>query len=297
MQYRTLGRTGLRVSVVGVGTWQYGGEWGLTFTEKEVAGILDAAKECGINFLDTAECYGDHLSERLVGSAIAKNRDHWIVATKFGHHFHEPFRRTDEVSIPQVQKQLEDSLRALRIETIDLYQFHSLSDAFFDNEELWSMLLRQKEAGKVRHLGISIGSNTNVHQTGKALAVGAEAIQVIYNRLDRAPEKTVFPICEKDQLGVLARVPLASGFLSGRYRPGDTFPDNDVRGKNWTAERRDKTAAEVAVIAKSEVPEGVPVARWALAWCLKSQVVTSVIPGCKSPAQVRENAAAADLVI
>lgn len=295
MKYRTLGSTGLKVSVVGVGAWQFGGEWGIDYDEASVAAVIDAARESGINLIDTAECYGDHLSEKLIGPAVAKDREKWILATKFGHHFHDRFTRTDEIEPAKVLKQLEDSLRALRTEYIDLYQFHSLGDPAFDNPVLWETLRKEKEKGKIRHLGISIGSNQNIHQTGKAKEVGSETIQAIYNRLDRGPEAGVFPICEKDKLGVLARVPLASGFLSGKYKPGVAFPATDVRDKWWTAERRDQTAREVEAIQKNEVPAGVPMARWALAWCLKHPAVTAVIPGCKDPKQTRENAAAADL--
>ena len=149
MRYRTLGQTNLRPSVIGLGTWQFGGEWGRTFTTAEVEAILGAARDAGINFLDTAECYGDHLSERLVGDYLARrDRSRWLVATKFGHHFNSFMNRTDDFSVDGVRRQLEASLKALRVETIDLYQFHSGSDALFQNQELWTMLAEQKRAAK-----------------------------------------------------------------------------------------------------------------------------------------------------
>lgn len=113
IKYRRLGRTGLKVSVVGVGTWQFGGEWGKQFTQQEVDGILGRARELGINLIDTAECYGDHLSESLVGQAVRRHRDHWILATKFGHRFIDHLQREDLWAPEEVQQQLEDSLRAL----------------------------------------------------------------------------------------------------------------------------------------------------------------------------------------
>jgi aryl-alcohol dehydrogenase-like predicted oxidoreductase len=295
MKYRTLGKTGLRVSVVGVGTWQFGGEWGRTYEQQEVNAILGTAKELGINLIDTAECYGDHLSESLIGESIQGSREDWILATKFGHHFHRPFERTDVFGAKDVVKQLELSLQALKTDYIDLYQFHSGPNSSFDQEELWSTLLDQVKAGKVRHLGISIGSNENIHQTSLASDVKAEAIQVVYNRLERQPEKEVFPSCVKQNLGVLARVPLASGFLSGKYKPGTKFAANDVRSR-WDSAKLDAYANEVEVIQRDEVPEGTDMAAWALAWCLKNPAVTSVIPGCKDPAQVRANAAAVNQV-
>jgi aryl-alcohol dehydrogenase-like predicted oxidoreductase len=295
MKYRKLGKTGLRVSVVGVGTWQFGGEWGRTYEQQEVNAILGTAKELGINLIDTAECYGDHLSESLIGEYIQGSRKDWILATKFGHHFHRPFERTDVFGAKDVVKQLELSLQALKTDYIDLYQFHSGPNLSFDQEELWSTLQDQVKAGKVRHLGISIGSNENIHQTSLASDVKAEAIQVVYNRLERQPEKEVFPSCVEQNLGVLARVPLASGFLSGKYKPGAKFEANDVRSR-WDSAKLDAYANEVEVIERDEVPQGTDMAAWALAWCLKHPAVTSVIPGCKDPAQVRANAAAVDQV-
>ncbi|TVR51229.1 MAG: aldo/keto reductase [Puniceicoccaceae bacterium] len=295
MHYRTLGSTGLEVSVVGFGTWQFGGEWGMEFDQPTVDAMFDEARACGINLIDTAECYGDHTSERLIGGAIARDREKWIVATKFGHKFFEPFKREERITPTQVVEQLEDSLRALRTDYVDLLQFHSLGDEQFRTEGLWETLAQEKAKGKVRHLGISIGWNGNITQTRAAPEVGAEVIQVVYNRLDRKPEEEVLPACRQLRLGVLARVPLASGFLSGKYRPGASFPANDVR-EVWMKNRRDETLREVERIACEEVPEGVDMAQWALAWCLRNPAVTSVIPGCKSVEQVRSNAAAANLL-
>lgn len=294
MQYRTLGSTGLRVSSVGIGTWQFSGEWGRKFNPKEAKAILDTARDCGINLVDTAGCYGDHLSESLVGQAIRENREDWIVATKFGHHFKGPFDRDMIFDPKDVVKQLEASLKALQTDYIDLYQFHSGDDEKFDTEGLWETLREQKKLGKIRHLGISISSNENIYQTGKAETVGAEAIQVIYNRLAREPEKEVFPACKKQNLGVLARVPLASGYLSGKYSAETRFPENDVRSRHPSS-RRDSQIAAAQRIKREEVPEGIPMARWALAWCLRNPRVSCVIPGCKSPQQVRGNAAAGEL--
>ena len=295
MKYRRLGKTNLEVSVVGVGTWQFGGEWGKTFSQAEVNGLLGRAKDLGVNLIDTAECYGDHLSERLVGEAIKGEREAWIIATKFGHKFHENFERTDRWSADEVVRQLNASLTALQTDYIDLYQFHSGSDEAFDNDALWAMLNEQVQAGRVRHLGVSIGSNDNLHQTAQASEVGSSAIQVVYNRLDRTPEERVFPACQEQNLGVLARVPLASGFLSGKYKPGDTFTqEDDVRSRQERDEVQRKLE-EVERVRENELPVGTDMAPWALAWCLQHPAVTCVIPGCKTLEQVESNASAADL--
>lgn len=294
MRYRTLGSTGLEVSVVGLGTWQFGGEWGMEFDQSRVDTIFDAARACGVNLVDTAECYGDHLSEALVGEAIKQDREKWVIATKFGHKFLRPFTRDNICDPHGVVDQLEGSLRALKTDYIDIYQFHSGDDELFRTPGLWETLAGEKEKGRIRHLGISIGANTNIFQTDRATSVGAEVIQVVYNRLERQSEEAVFASCLRQNLGVLARVPLASGYLSGKYRPGAEFSPGDVR-EVWGKERREALLAEADEIRRAEVPAGMDMAQWALAWCLKSPAVTSVIPGCKSAEQVRSNAAAADL--
>jgi aryl-alcohol dehydrogenase-like predicted oxidoreductase len=297
MKYRRLGKTNLRVSVIGIGTWQLGGEWGKTFTQAEVDRMFDAARATGLNLIDTAECYGDHTSESLIGNAVARDRANWIIATKFGHKFHGHMNRTDERGPRDAITQVEASLRALRTDFIDLLQYHSIRDEEFDNDELTAVLEEMLKSGKVRHLGNSVGGKTRnaPHQVEASTRRHVEVIQVVYNRLDRLPEELVFPICQAQDLGVLARVPLASGLLSGKYKPGATFKSHDVRAGQDPAALAAKLR-EVEEIRKAEVPPGVDMAQWALAWCLRNPAVSSVIPGCKDERQVRSNAAAADLV-
>lgn len=182
-----------------------------------------------------------------------------------------------------------------RTEYVDLYQCHSGSREVFDDPELWEALAEQVKLGRIRHLGVSIGKNDDLHQTSRARQVGAETIQVVYNRLDRTHEQDVFPACQSDDLGVLARVPLASGYLSGKYRPDATFDDeNDVRSRHDPAGVRRKLE-EAERIRHDEVPAGVEMATWALAWCLQHPAVSCVIQGCKSVEQVEANAKAAEL--
>lgn len=294
MKYRKLGKTNMRVSVIGVGTWQLGGEWSRTYTPAEVDPMFRAAKHVGINFIDTAECYGDHTSESLIGHAIQQDRKDWVVATKFGHKFHANFQRTDERTAADAVKQFEESLKALKTDYVDLLQYHSIRNDEFDNQELQQAIIKMKQQGKVRHIGCSISPPDNIHQTDGATAAQVEVMQVVYNRLDRIAEEKVFPSCLKQGLGVLARVPLASGYLSGKYKPGANFGANDVR-EIWKKPDADERLREVERIAANEVPPGIPMARWALAWCLKHPAVSVVIPGCKSVEQVEENARAADL--
>ena len=302
MKYRRLGKTNLTVSVVGIGTWQYGGEWGQAFDQPTVDAIFDAGRRRGVNLIDTAECYGDHTSEAFVGNAISRDRDHWIVATKFGHVFHGPFDRTDERAAKDVVPQVEGSLRALRTDRIDLLQYHSVRDAEFFDPAVRDELDKLVRGGKVRFVGNSIGDagptvDGRNAQAERSSEFHVSALQVIYNRLDRRPEEgtpSLFEMAVGQDLGVLARVPLASGFLSGKYKPGDTFQPGDVR------ERQDPRAIaekleQAQQIQRTEVPPGADMATWALAWCLQHPAVTAVIPGCKTAAQLETNADAAEL--
>jgi len=296
MKYRTLGRTGLKVSVVGIGGWQFGGEWGKSFTQPEVDAILDRAAEAGINLIDTAECYGDHLSERLIGDYLSRRgRDRWVVATKFGHRFTGFLGRADEFRADQVRAQLIASLRALRTDRIDIYQLHSGPDEAFLDDGLQAALEDARRAGMVRNLGVSVPGAGSEAQVREAFARGFGVLQVVYNRIFPGAEADVFPTARRFNLGVLARVPLASGLLTGKYETFAKFPPDDYRstlGREEVARR----VREAEKWAEEELPPGVSRARWALAWCLRDPVVTAVIPGAKSPDQVAENASASNLL-
>jgi aryl-alcohol dehydrogenase-like predicted oxidoreductase len=296
MKYRNLGRTGLKVSVVGVGTWQLGGEWGRTFTQAEVDAILDRAAEAGVNLIDTAECYGDHTAERLVGDYLSRHdRDRWVLATKFGHRFGGFMDRTDAFGAEEVRAQLVASLRALRTDRIDLYQFHSGGDEAFLDDGLRAVLDEARQAGMVRNLGVSIRGKGSEVQVREAFGRGYGVLQVVYNRLDQRAESEVFPAARRFNLGILARVPLASGLLAGRHEPGQVFGPDDVRS-TYGREEIARRIRQAGKLAEQELPMGVSQARWALAWCLRDPVVTAVIPGAKSPEQMAENASAADLL-
>ncbi len=232
-----------------------------------------------------------------MGQALTSDREKWFLATKFGHRYTGLAQRDQLWSAEAVRKQFEQSLKNLQTDYIDLYQFHSGGDDVFDNEELWTMLSRQKEAGKIRQIGVSLTSNAAVRdsQVLRVVGVGADAVQVLYSRMDRGAEELVLPECQKSGLGVLARVPLASGFLTGKYSRGVEFPEGDYR-RGIAREKLDKMADEAAQIQKNEVPPGVSMAAWALAWCLKNDAVTSVIPGARNVKQLKANAAAADIM-
>lgn len=295
MQYRRLGSTELSVSVVGVGTWQFAGVWGKQFEQREVDEIMSAARTAGINFLDTAECYGpDHLSERLIGNALAGRRHEWIIATKFGHNPNNDLK--DENYTPaQVLLQLEESLRALRTDYIDVYQLHSAENEKFDNDALWTMLGKQVEAGKVRFLGNSVGPHNAPHQVPQSSAFGIRVIQIPYNAVMTKAEEVVLPEAQKQDLGVIARTPLASGFLSGKYLPGHAFPAGDVR--SWRPQKGLDRDINAALTALQQRPAQMDAVAWANAWCLKQPRVSAVIPGIKSVEQVKANALAGDITL
>jgi len=304
MDYRRLGRTDLRVSALGLGTWQFGGEWGKQFEQAEVDQIVRRAHELGVNLIDTAECYGDHVAESLIGAAIAHDRADWIVATKFGHRFHADRLsgggwspgsvRSDHWSPPEVLDQLHRSLRALRTDYVDLYLLHSGPDDVADNDELWAALGDQVKQGTIRFLGIALGGGDDPHQTARATRVGAGVVELTYNRLNRDAEPAVFASCREQDLGVLAREPLANGYLSGRYRPDAGITDaTDWRSQMDADEVRRRLDA-VERIRATEVPAGTPMAAWALAWCLRNPVVSAVITGTRSVEQLEASATAVD---
>jgi aryl-alcohol dehydrogenase-like predicted oxidoreductase len=295
MKYRRLGKTELSVSAVGFGSWQFAGVWAKQFEQPEVSAILHRAHELGINFIDTAECYGFHHSvEHMIGHAIARQRDQWIIATKFGHN-HANDLAEGNFRADQVLIQLDESLRALQTDYIDIYQLHSAPDALFDNDELWTMLDRQVQAGKVRFLGNSIGLPQLQYQVEKSRAYGISVIQTIYNAAQTKAEQALFPIAQEQDLGVIARTPLASGFLCGNYQPGHLFPADDVRAMR--PQQGLDREINVALRLLQEKPDGLEPATWANAWCLQQPRVSCVIPGIKSLAQLEVNALAGSVTL
>lgn len=217
MKYRRLGKTELRVSAIGLGTWQYSGDWGKTFTEEEVCALFARARELGFNLVDTAAGYGDHLAERFLGKALAGQRDQWVIVSKFGREFWPIGRQHVDCRPKSVLRQLEDSLRALRTDCIDVYLMHSMENEIASNDAVWTVLDKARSAGKIKHLGISLPprDKDNIYQTELALQYGCDVIECVYNRLDRQAEDGVFYKAMDNDLGVLARVPMAQGYLSG----------------------------------------------------------------------------------
>ena len=288
MKYRTLGRTALQVSEIGIGTWCFGGEWG-EFDRGEALRTIKHAAELGVNFVDTAECYGDHLSESIVGAAVRENRDHWVIATKIGHKYLGFLERIDDYSPGFVKDSIEASLKALDVEVIDLIQFHGWPS---DPDDTVALLERLVQAGKIRFFGASTGGSQDpfdyLHY-GKG-----DTIQIIYNILNRSAETGVFDYCLENSIGVIPRVPLASGALSGKFTIDTAFPENDHRGRKLVGDKLKQTVARVDAL-KELAPEGCSMAQFALRYILAQPAVSTIIPGAKTIRQIEDNAAASDM--
>lgn len=299
MKYRELGSTGLVVSVVGLGTYQFSGAWGKQFSAPEIARIVAAAHEAGVNFIDTAECYGDHLAERFLGQAIRlANRGDWILATKFGHRHTASAELGESWSPAEVLLQLEASLRALRTDYVDLYQFHSGSDAAFDNDELWTALDKQVRAGKIRHLGLSLRNaaveHDDMHQIDACRERNVQTLQIVYNKLFRNAAVEALPLAHSNGLGIIGRVPLAKGYLSCRYTLSTQFPAGDRRGTATPGQHADLVAR--AEDAHRDEPAGASMAQHAIAWALSHPTISTVVVGTKDASQITDSAGAAHLL-
>jgi hypothetical protein len=256
MKYRTLGKTGLRVSVIGIGTWQLGGEWGKDFTQDEVDAMFDKARELGLNLIDTAECYGDHTSERLIGGAIARDREKWVVATKFGHRFIGHMKRATSA-------RPKDAVRAARgVAQRRCGPITSTCSSITRSPTR----VRQRRAPADADQAEAAGQDPphrqqhprhgDDHQTKRSEQAQVEALQVIYNRLDRRPEQRDFPYALEHHLGILARVPLASGTSAASTSPARASPAT-ISAPARTRPRSTASCKEVEQIAKTEVPPGI----------------------------------------
>ena len=299
MESRPLGRTGRDVSVVGLGCWQLGSDWG-HLDQQEAFAILDAAVESGVTFLDTADVYGDGRSETLIGRFLAERGNTGLtVATKMG-------RRADPhlpeaYTLANFRSWIDRSRRNLGVETIDLIQLHCPPQAVFDDDQVYDALDTLVEEGRAAAYGVSVET---VDQALQAIArPGLAAVQIILNIFRRKPLDQALPAAERAGVGVIARVPLASGLLSGKYDESTTFGADDHRNYNRRGEAFDigetfsGVPFEVGVGAAREVarmtPASATTAQLSLRWIIDQPGVTTVIPGARAPDQARANAAAA----
>ena len=299
MQYRTLGKTGLHVSAIGVGTWAWGGMWGPR-NDRAATETLRAAVELGANFVDTALVYGDGHSERLIGAAMKRLGNYEIaVATKippknFGWpaQSHTPLK--DAFPAKWIVACTERSLKHLGVECLDLQQFHVWTDAWLQETEWRDAIDRLKMDGKIKHFGVSINDHAS-DSTLKLVQSGlVETIQVIYNLFDQTPAERLLPLCQHSNVGVIGRVPFDEGGLTGALTRTTTFHRSDWRRRYFAGEKLSQTV-ERAERLKTLLVRGetTTLAQAALRFVLSHPAVSTVIPGMRSAAHVGENLAVA----
>jgi aryl-alcohol dehydrogenase-like predicted oxidoreductase len=299
MEQRPLGRTGAEVSVVGLGTWQLGGDWG-DVDDDSAAAVLDAALDAGVTLLDTADVYGDGRSEERIRKALAPRSDRPFVATKAGRRA-DPFT-AEQYTAENLRAWIDRSRRNLGVETLDLVQLHCPPTAVYSDQRVYDALDSFVEDGAIAAYGVSV--ETVAEGLTALQHPGVASIQVILNVFRRKPLEELLPAAARAGVGILARVPLASGLLTGKYDESTTFPADDHRSYNRNGEAFDvgETFAgvpfDVGVAAAREVAEiagDVPTAAFALRWVIDQPGVTTVIPGARNVEQVRGNVAAAEL--
>lgn len=300
MQYRVLGRTGWKVSALSFGAWAIGGTWG-PVKDAESLAALHRAIELGVNFFDTADVYGDGHSERLLAQLRREHKETIYIATKAG-------RRLDQQTAAGYNRAnltvfVERSLKNLNTEALDLLQLHCPPTQVYYMPEVFGILDDLIAAGKVRYYGVSV---EKVEEALKAIEFpNVQSVQLIFNMFRLRPIELLFDQVLKRKVGILARVPLASGLLTGKLKPGNTFASDDHRAYNRAGESFDRGETfsgvdyDIGLQAVDELkaicPAGMSMTQFALRWVLMFEAVTCAIPGAKRPSQAEENFAAADL--
>ena len=301
MEYRTLGRTGWNISVIGFGAWGIGGgDWGNTDDKTSLA-ALHRAIDLGVNFIDTADVYGDGHSERLIAEVRKARSEQLIIATKAGRrlnpHTASGYNRQNLTSF------VERSLQNLQTETLDLLQLHSPPSEVYHMPEVFAILDDLAQQGKIRFYGMSV---ERVDEALKAITYpNVQSIQIIFNMFRFKPSEQFFAAAREHRVGILARVPLASGLLTGKFNSQTQFAANDHRMYNRHGEAFDQgetfsgvdyeTGLQAVEALRPLVPPGATMAQLALRWILMFPEVTSTIPGAKSPEQAENNVKAAEL--
>lgn len=300
MNYRTLGRTGWKVSEISFGAWAIGGSWG-DVDDRESLAALNRAIDLGVNFIDTADVYGDGRSERLVAQLRKERSETIYVATKAGRrlnpHNAAGYNRENLTAF------VERSLTNLQTDAIDLLQLHCPPSEVYYMPETFGVLDDLMKAGKLRHYGVSV---EKVEEALKAIEYpNVQSVQIIFNIFRQRPAELFFKEAEWRKVGILARVPLASGLLTGKLSTTSGFAADDHRAFNRHGEAFDRgetfsgvdyeTGLQAVEALRPLLPEGVSLTQFALRWILMFDAVTCAIPGAKHPAQTDENVGAADL--
>ena len=300
MKYRSLGRTGWKVSDVSFGAWAIGGAWG-SVSDEESLRALHKAVDSGVNFIDTADVYGNGRSERLIAQLRKSRKEQIVVATKAGRRL--PKQIVEGYTRENLTAWIEDSLRNLATDALDLLQLHGPPTDLFYHPEVFAMLDDFVKAGKIRYYGVSV---EKVEEALKAIEFpNVQTVQIIFNCFRQRPADLFLPRAKQKQVGILARVPLASGLLAGKLRRDSTFASDDHRNFNRHGEAFDvgetfagvdyNTGLEAVEEIRRLLPAGVSMSQFALRWILMSDAVSCAIPGGKRPDQVADNCAASDL--
>ena len=300
MKYRKLGKTGFEISEISLGTWQVGGVWGDEFSHENADKILNSAFDAGINFIDTADVYGDGESEKAVGRFVKSRSERIFVATKCGRQLNP---HTNEAYQPAVlRKFVENSLKNMGLETLDLIQLHCPPTEVFYRPEIFELFDRLKDEGKILNLGISV---EKVEEALKGIEFdNVTTVQIIFNTFRQRPSELFFEQAKKKDIGVIVRVPLASGLLTGKFSKQSTFTAGDHRNFNRNGEMFDKgetfsgidyeTGLSAVEELKTLFPNQANLAPIALKWILGFDAVSIIIPGASRPEQVSANVAALD---
>ena len=296
MKYRTLGKTGLHVSAVGLGTMVHAGHFG-AMKDSESLAAIDAAFDLGVNFIDTSDAYGAGYSENLLGSALKGRRDRVILATKGGNVMAGPNRGKRIFDPDYIARVMDESLARLQTDYIDLYQLHNPTVDIIERGEVWQVLERAKQAGKIRHYGVSINT---MEEGAAAVKDGrAETVQVEYNLLAQEPAEAFFTAAQQANIGIIARVPLKRGILTGKLTQADEqrFQGEDVRARSFKGEAFAKELAKAEQLKfLVHGPVKTPT-QAAIAFCIAHPAVSVVIPGARNAEQMRENASGGEVDI
>ncbi|HEY5042622.1 MAG TPA: aldo/keto reductase [Verrucomicrobiae bacterium] len=300
MNYRTLGRIGWKVSEISFGAWAIGGSWG-DVSDQDSLAALHAALDGGVNFFDTADVYGDGRSERLMAKLKKERKEKFYIATKAGRRL--PQQTPESYSRKNLTSWIERSLKNLNTDAIDLLQLHCPHSEVFYRPEVFGILDDLVKSGKLRHYGVSV---EKVEEALKAIEFpNVQSVQIIFNIFRQRPAELFFTEAQKRKVGIFARVPLASGMLSGKIARNSKFAKDDHRNFNRHGEEFDRgetfsgvdfeTGLRAVEELKLLAPKNATMAQLALRWILEFPAVTCAIPGAKRPAQVAENIAASDL--
>lgn len=300
MEYHLLGKTGFNISALSLGTWQVGGQWGSPFQHDRAQQILHAAVDAGVNFIDTADVYGDGESERAVGKFIRSRSERIYVATKCGRRLSPHVNAS--YTPAALRNFVEDSLRHMQLETIDLIQLHCPPTEVYSRPEIFELFTTLRQEGKIQHLGVSV---EKISEGLQAITYPQVAtVQIIFNMFRLKPAALFFQEAAKQDVGIIARVPLASGLLTGAYSKDTSFSENDHRHFNRDGAAFDKgetfsgidyDTGLAAVEALKDLFPDQSLAQVALRWILMFPEVSTVIPGASSPQQAQQNVKALEI--